>query len=157
MKPTLADQVRKFMEARDGRPALTPTQMAALVAKQQTDLRADQRCQRQNIEQLLDKNFKAPRYMPALAKAMGTSVEVLAAGRFVPGEALLDSANEEALTIEGAFDLISTALIAHDKDSRRHILEAIDLYCRNPKAGDGHRRYVIGALMGGAPKIAVNE
>lgn len=83
MKLTLSEQVRAYIAARgDG---YTPARLAADVARLQTDLPEEKRCKRQNIEQLLESDFRTVRYVIQLATAMGTTAEVLAAGRFQPG------------------------------------------------------------------------
>lgn len=85
MKKTLADQVRAYIAFQgDG---YTPARLAADVAKLQWELPEGKRCKRQNIEQLLEGGFRTVRYLPALAAAMGTTVETLAAGTFAPGDA----------------------------------------------------------------------
>lgn len=83
MKKSLADQVREYIEYRGA--GYTPSKLAADVAKLQRDLPEADRCKRQNIEQLLEKGFRTVRYLPALAAAMGTSVEDLVSGAFIPG------------------------------------------------------------------------
>lgn len=83
MKKSLADQVRDYLAYRGA--DFTPAKLAAEVAKLQRDLPEGKRCKRQNIEQLLEKGFRTVLYVPALAAAMGTTVETLAAGAFVPG------------------------------------------------------------------------
>lgn len=83
MKKSLADQVRAYLEHRG--EGYTPAKLAMEVAKHQRDLPEADRCKRQNIEQLLEKGFRTVRYLPALALAMGTTVEALSAGTFVPG------------------------------------------------------------------------
>lgn len=82
MKQTIADQVRAFMAAQD--EGFTPAKLAEEVAKRQRDLPESMRCKRQNIEQLLERDFRTVRYITALAAAMGTTAEVLAAGKFDP-------------------------------------------------------------------------
>lgn len=82
MKQTLADQVRAFINAQG--EGFTPAKLAEEVAKRQRDLPEGMRCKRQNIEQLLEKDFRTVRYVIALAAAMGTTAEALAAGRFDP-------------------------------------------------------------------------
>ena len=101
MKKTLADQVRAFIDAQgDG---FTPAKLAEAVARHQRDLPGGQRCKRQNIEQLLEKDFRTVRYVIALAAAMGTTAEVLAAGKFDPmlnspaGGAEMSDAVDDAL------------------------------------------------------------
>ena len=83
MKRSLADQVRAFLAFKGEN--FTPGKLAAEVAKRQEDLPASKRCRRQNIEQLLEKNFQTVRYITALASAMGTNAETLAAGQYLPG------------------------------------------------------------------------
>lgn len=83
MKKSLADQVRDYLAFRGAE--FTPAKLAGEVAKLQRDLPEGKRCKRQNIEQLLEKEFRTVLYVPALAAAMGTTVETLAAGAFVPG------------------------------------------------------------------------
>lgn len=83
MKKTLADQVREYIQHMG--EDFTPGKLALEVAKHQRDLPEGKRCKRQNIEQLLESDFRTVRYLPALAAAMGTTVETLAAGGFVPG------------------------------------------------------------------------
>ena len=83
---TLAEQVKMFMawqSQRDGRE-FSAAAMAELVARHQSDLDESERCTRQNIETLLAKGFRTTRYLVALAKAMGTSAEMLNAGLYVP-------------------------------------------------------------------------
>jgi phage repressor protein C with HTH and peptisase S24 domain len=89
MKRTLADQVRAFIEWRGDSYSLA--KMADEVAKHQRDLPEKNRCKRQNIEQLLGKNSRTVLYMIPLAKAMGTTAECLAAGRFYPGKSADES------------------------------------------------------------------
>lgn len=83
MKKSLADQVREFI-AHQG-DDYSVAKLAADVAKHQRDLPEKNRCKRQNIEQLLESDFRTVRYITALAAAMGTTVETLASGSFVPG------------------------------------------------------------------------
>ena len=83
-KKSLADQVREFIAFQGD--DYTPAKLAAEVAKHQRDLPEGNRCKRQNIEQLLESGFRTVRYMAALAAAMGTTVEALAAGQFIPGK-----------------------------------------------------------------------
>ena len=86
---TLADQVTAYMRWRsetDGKE-FSPSALAEAVARHQTELPAEKRCKRQNIEQLLGRGLRTTQYLVALAKAMGTTAEVLQAGRFVPGHA----------------------------------------------------------------------
>lgn len=85
MKKSLADQVRAYIEYRG--EGYTPAKLATEVARLQRELPDAERCKRQNIEQLLEKEFRTVRYLPALAQAMGTTVETLTAGLFVPGSA----------------------------------------------------------------------
>lgn len=84
VKKTLADQVQEFMLANTNRRgrALSAGDMARLVAAKQTDLPERERCKRQNIESLLAKNSSYIHYLTALAAAMGTTAEVLTAGRW---------------------------------------------------------------------------
>lgn len=84
MKQTLSQQVRAYMEWRGC--DYTPAQMAADIARWQQDLPVDRRCKRQNIEQLLEKDFSTTRYMVPLAHAIGTTAEILQAGRYSPPE-----------------------------------------------------------------------
>lgn len=105
MKKTLAQQVRAYMETRG--TSYSPSDMAADVAKHQPELPARMRCKRQNIEQLLEKDFSTTRYLVALASAMGTNAETLAAGRYsptdpvlsIPEDSYIDS-NKEAMQID---------------------------------------------------------
>ena len=82
MKKTLADQVREYIQFMG--EDFTPGKLALEVAKRQRDLPEGKRCKRQNIEQLLESDFRTVRYIAALAAAMGTTVETLVAGTFVP-------------------------------------------------------------------------
>lgn len=84
MKKTLAQQVRDYLAHMGG--DFTPAKLAAEVAKYQRDLPEPKRCKRQNIEQLLDCDFRTVRYIQPLAMAMGTTVETLSAGAYVPGK-----------------------------------------------------------------------
>lgn len=67
-----------------------PSDLADDVAWHQSDLPEGKRCKRQNIEQLLDpaRSIKNPHYLPELARAMGTTVEVLRSGSYTPAEPL---------------------------------------------------------------------
>ncbi len=84
---TLAEQVQEYMSWRSstGQRKYGATAFARDVASHQRDLPEAERCKRQNIDQLLARNISAPRYITALAAAMGTTVETLIAGRFQPG------------------------------------------------------------------------
>ncbi len=64
--------------------AFSPADMAAAVASYQGDLDPGKRCTRQNIETLFSKNLQTPRYIVALARAMGTTAEELQAGLYNP-------------------------------------------------------------------------
>jgi len=126
--------------------------MAELVAKHQSDLPEKNRCGRQNIEQLLEQGFQTPRYIAALAAAMGTDVETLRSGRYsvdAPKVHRIDQS--KTVTIESSFDTFTKPLAVFDADTRKHILAAVELYCRNPSADSPHRRYVIDALSGELP------
>lgn len=81
---TLAEQVQAYMSWRTDRDRKRygPTALARDVALRQKDLPESERCKRQNIQQLLEQDIAAPRYISALAAAMGTTVETLTAGRF---------------------------------------------------------------------------
>lgn len=59
---------------------LTSAQMAARVAAYQGDLEFKERCKRQDIDNLLQKDFRTVRYMVELAAAMGTTAEELRYG-----------------------------------------------------------------------------
>lgn len=76
------------MEARG--TSYSPSDMAADIAKHQFDLPLRMRCKRQNIEQLLEKDFSTTRYIVALASAMGTTAEALMAGRYSPENPILE-------------------------------------------------------------------
>ncbi|MDP4076217.1 S24 family peptidase [Acidovorax sp. A1169] len=90
MKKSLADQVRAFIEAKG--EGYSPAKLAEAVAKFQRDLPEGERCKRQNIEQLLEKEFRTVRYLTALAAAMGSTAEALAAGSFKPDKgSVIDS------------------------------------------------------------------
>lgn len=67
---TLSEQVRDYLE----NEGLTPAAFAKLV-----------KVSRQNIENVLAGNVKTPRYLPAIARVMGTTVEDLVAGRYRHG------------------------------------------------------------------------
>ena len=112
MKQTIADQVRAFMAAQG--EGFTPAKLAEEVAKRQRDLPEAARCKRQNIEQLLERDFRTVRYVTALAAAMGTTAEVLAAGKFnaasaptttdadsvvLPGDDLADLSGDTSIRI----------------------------------------------------------
>lgn len=60
----------------------TPSHMAADISSWQQELPAEKRCKRQNIEQLLEKDFSTTRYMVAMAHAMGTTAEILQSGSY---------------------------------------------------------------------------
>lgn len=62
-----------------GKP-LSAAGMAELVAAHQDHLPSSKRCKRQDIENLLKKGLSTPRYIVALASAMGTTAESLQAG-----------------------------------------------------------------------------
>lgn len=82
---TLAEQVQSYIDwrsQRDGKP-FTPAEMAVEVARRQRGI--DRKCGRQDIENLLKKELKRPRYLVELAAAMGTTSEILATGTYTPG------------------------------------------------------------------------
>jgi len=106
MKKTLAEQVASYIAHRG--EGYTPAKLAADVAAHQRELPERKRCKRQNIEQLLEKNFGTVLYLPALAAAMGTTAETLHAGQFVPGKGLSEESNvSEGPAIRGLYPLIS--------------------------------------------------
>lgn len=80
MKKSLKDQVESYMSA----VGVKAAGMAKMVASFQKDLPAKSQCKRQDIENLLQKDFKTVRYIGALAKAMSTDVETLDSGLYVP-------------------------------------------------------------------------
>lgn len=86
---TLAQQVTDYLAWRsdEADEAFTVADLAAAVSKIQseTGIEADSQCKRQDIENLLKKEIRTPRYIAALAVALGTTVETLKAGAFVPG------------------------------------------------------------------------
>ncbi len=86
---TLAQQVISYLAWRtdeSGEPFTVADLAAAVSAVQsQKGIEADSWCKRQDIENLLKKDLRNPRYIAALAAAMGTTVEALKAGTFVPG------------------------------------------------------------------------
>ena len=89
---------------------LSANDMARLVAAKQITLPEAERCKRQNIETLLNKDSDTVHYLPALAAAMGTTVEVLAAGRWDPDSSTPDPANIEPgpdIRGKGEYPLIS--------------------------------------------------
>lgn len=75
---TIGEQAKAFRISRDW----TTLEMAREVSKHHPDGPVS----RQVIEQLEKAGARRPRYMTALAKAMGTTVERLESGRFVVGE-----------------------------------------------------------------------
>lgn len=97
----------------------TPAKLAEEVAKRQRDLPEAKRCKRQNIEQLLEKDFRTVRYVIALAAAMGTTAEMLAAGKFnataepLPQSAQLVEVNEQGLTLLSEEDSVRIPLLAN--------------------------------------------
>lgn len=111
MKKTLADQVRAYMEYRG--EGFTPAKLASDVAKHQRDLPESDRCKRQNIEQLLEKGFRTVRYLPALALAMGTTVEALSAGTFVPGSTASAPASAPVTEYLPGFEALSIPVLAN--------------------------------------------
>lgn len=117
MKQTLADQVRAFINAQG--EGFTPAKLAEEVAKRQRDLPEGMRCKRQNIEQLLEKDFRTVRYVIALAAAMGTTAEVLAAGKFTPaskspaGSAEVNDPAAEALALPSSENAVRIPLLAN--------------------------------------------
>ena len=88
---TLAQQVTEYLSWRSDEASepFTVADLAAAVSIVQSGagIEADSLCKRQDIENLLKKDIRTPRYIAALAAAMGTNVETLKAGAFVPGAA----------------------------------------------------------------------
>lgn len=88
---TLAQQVSDYLAWRTdeaGEPFTVADLAAAVsVVQRDTGIEADSQCKRQDIENLLKKDIRTPRYIAALATAMGTTVETLKAGTYVPGAA----------------------------------------------------------------------
>lgn len=84
---SLAEQVRAYMLWKEKQlpEGYGPTDMARDVARFQTRVPEKSQCKRQDIENLLAKDIQRPRYFPELAEAMGTTVDVLRDGAFVPG------------------------------------------------------------------------
>lgn len=81
---TLAEQVRIYMLWRSessGRD-FTAADLAQEVARHQKGVDNASKCKRQDIEHLLKREIKTPRYIAALAAAMGTTVEHLKSGNF---------------------------------------------------------------------------
>lgn len=74
----------QWRSARDGRE-FTASDLAAEVARHQRGIEDASKCKRQDIENLLKKDIRNPRYVAALAAAMGSTVEHLKAGKFKPG------------------------------------------------------------------------
>lgn len=109
MKKTLADQVREYIQHMGD--DFTPGKLALEVAKHQRDLPEGKRCKRQNIEQLLESDFRTVRYLPALAAAMGTTVETLAAGGFMPSAEAAPKAPPEPSNVADAPALAPSRLI----------------------------------------------
>lgn len=89
MSRSIADQVRAYLKHKgeDG----TPSKLAEAVAMHQRDLPLEKRCKRQNIESLLERDFRTVRYLIPLAKAMGTTAEILSSGAYEPPEIDADS------------------------------------------------------------------
>jgi len=74
----------QWRAARDGREFTAPD-LASEVARHQRGMEDASKCKRQDIENLFKKNIRNPRYIAALAAAMGSTVEQLKAGKFEPG------------------------------------------------------------------------
>lgn len=90
--------------------SLSANDMAKLVAAKQIALPEAERCKRQNIETLLNKDSETVHYLPALAAAMGTTVEVLAAGRWAADPSAAEPVNIEPgpdIRGKGKYPLIS--------------------------------------------------
>lgn len=74
----------QWRSARDGRE-FTASDLAAEVARHQRGIEDASKCKRQDIENLFKKDIRNPRYIAALASAMGSTVEHLKAGKYEPG------------------------------------------------------------------------
>lgn len=134
MKKSLADQVREYIDYKgDG---YTASRLASDVAKHQRDLPEGDRCKRQNIEQLLEKNFRTVRYQAALAAAMGTTVEALSAGTFVPGAnppaPIPGEPTIVAPTLAQALEVVAGALSSVPPEKRQALLAVLATYSSNP-------------------------
>lgn len=93
LKP-LHQQVIEYMvwrTSRDAKP-YTASDLAADVAKHQNGIADTSRCKRQDIENLIKLEISNPRYIAALAAAMGTTVERMKVGVFDAGA---DGAHQE--------------------------------------------------------------
>ena len=120
---SLAAQVKAFMEWKSiGGHPYGPTDLARDVAAYQGKLEAAKRCKRQDIENLLKKELARPRYLPELAKAMDTTAEVLASGRYIPGFSKVLKLNE-LNDHEGQLVLMFRALPPEVQD---HVLEEMN-------------------------------
>lgn len=99
---TLAEQVKEFMEWRSAQTSKSfgPSEMASAVALHQKNVEAKKRCKRQNIESLISKDQKTTLYLVALARAMGTSAEVLQLGKYSPPALAKDEPADPSQGIE---------------------------------------------------------
>lgn len=137
MKKSLADQVRDYLDFRG--EDFTPAKLAADVAKLQRDLPEGKRCKRQNIEQLLERGFRTVLYVPALAAAMGTTVETLAAGAFVPGaqdggetRSPAPAQGAPVVTLAQALEVVAGALSSVPVEKRQTLLGVLATYASDP-------------------------
>src|SRR5213075_2850359 len=114
---TIGEQAKAFRDAR----GWSTKQMAAAC-----------KTSRQNIETLEAKGDRTPRYIKELARAMGTTVDVLMEGRYRLGDApiveaptLPTSQAQEGLPepdeLTGALRVLAAALRASDKATRSAI------------------------------------
>jgi phage repressor protein C with HTH and peptisase S24 domain len=123
---TLAEQVKEFMEWRSAQTGKSfgPTEMASAVALHQKDVDPEKRCKRQNIESLIRKDQRTTLYLVALARAMGTSAEVLQLGKYSPPATTKD---EHADSPQGLEDgkLETMKVAAEDGPNQPHAEDAI--------------------------------
>jgi hypothetical protein len=120
VKKSLATQVKEFMASRvdSHGNSMTPAAMASLVASHQAYLPVASRCKRQDIENLLKKDFRTTRYTPALAAAMGTTVEELVGVKSV---ATLQRARPSEATSQS--DLSSERITRYVSDVSQSLVE----------------------------------
>lgn len=87
---TLAEQVKEYMDWRSSQSeeSFSSSDMASDVASHQAGMPKEKRCKRQNIESIFSRDLRTTQYLVALAKAMGTTAEVLQSGQFIAGGGL---------------------------------------------------------------------
>lgn len=146
---TLAEQVRIYMRWRSessGRD-FTAADLAQEVARHEKGVASASKCKRQDIEHLLKREIKTPRYIAALAAAMGTTVEVLKTGSLdVASRSCASTEPDSSIAPVGPSESARPLHAASLASAMGAYFAEIDPVLA-PSAHDALRRFACGGLM----------